>query len=116
MKFIDGLEIDETEILLELVKSAENHRTRQRAHAIILSHKKYSVEELSDIFEVHRDTISRWLDSYEECGISGLFDAPKPGRPKVHESTNHFTFMHKINKLKNFKEISGKRYQLANEG
>jgi len=116
MKFIDGLEIDETKILFELVKFAKNHRLRQRAHAVILSHKKFTVEELSDIFEVHRDTISRWLNSYEENGIGGLFDAPKSGRPKIYLDRIYKTHIHNFNKSQKVKDSTQNRFSLVNFG
>lgn len=82
MKFIRSLTQHEREVLNELVKGANQHRTRQRAHAILLSSKNYSIEDLSVIFDVHRDTVSRWISVWINKGLSGLFDAPKPGRPK----------------------------------
>ena len=83
MKFIKNLSQHERKILADLVRDAEQHRTRQRAHAIILSSKKYSIDDLAGIFDVHRDTVSRWLDVWQTEGLNGLFDAPKPGRPRL---------------------------------
>jgi transposase len=82
MKFVSNLSVDEMEVLSNLIKDASQHRTRQRAHAIVLSAKSYSIDDLSNIFDVHRDTVSRWIDVWYEKGLDGLFDAPKPGRPK----------------------------------
>lgn len=88
MKYVQQLSKEEKEFLLRLLKSSPHHRTRQRAHAIILSEKKMPVETLSGIFEVHRDTISRWIDVWEEKGINGLYDSPKPGRPRISDRNN----------------------------
>ena len=66
------------------MRSSSKHRSRQRAHAIILSSRNYPIELLSEIFDVHRDTVSRWIDVWEEKRIHGLTDAPKPGRPKAN--------------------------------
>ena len=52
-----------------------------RAHAILLSAKGYRLDQLADIFEADRDTVSRWLDDWLTCGLEGLSDAPRPGRP-----------------------------------
>lgn len=71
----------EREVLRQAHKSAPTHRERQRAHAVLLSAKGYRLDQLSDIFEADRDTISRWLDDWQEQGIIGLSDASKPGRP-----------------------------------
>lgn len=82
MKFVSNLSNTELNTLNKLIKDASQHRTRQRAHAIVLSAKNYSIDDLSNIFDVHRDTVSRWIDVWGEQGMNGLFDAPKPGRPR----------------------------------
>jgi transposase len=86
MKYIITLDREQEKVLNKLIQSAPKHRIRQRAHAIVLSSKKFSIEALSEIFNVHRDTISRWLDTWAEKGFEGLIDAPKPGRPKLHQT------------------------------
>ena len=83
MKFISQMDVLNRMELEKLMKCSDSHRTRVRAHAILLSYRKYSIDDIADIFDVHRDTISRWLDSWHEQGIAGLYDAPKPGRPRV---------------------------------
>ncbi len=81
----------ERQVLRQAHKSAPSHRERQRAHALLLSDKGYRLDQLADIFEADRDTISRWLDDWTEHGtehgVDGLRDAPKPGRPaKLNDS------------------------------
>ena len=46
----------------------------------MLSAKGFALEQLADIFSVDRDTVSGWLDAWQERGLDGLTDAPKPGR------------------------------------
>lgn len=76
----------ERQELQQAHKSAPSHRERMRAHAILLSGKGYTLDQLADIFEADRDTLSRWLDDWQAHGISGLRDAPRPGRPaKLNE-------------------------------
>lgn len=84
MKFITSLSKSDEKKLNAIIRSDSAHRTRQRAHAIILSTKKFPIDTIADIFDVHRDTVSRWLDTWDEKGFDGLFDAPKPGRPRIH--------------------------------
>ena len=86
MKFISHIDDNTKKYLKNLVKNSNNYRLRCRAHAILLNDKKYSIDALADIFEVHRDTISRWLDSWEKKGVDGLKDAPKPGRPRKNKN------------------------------
>jgi transposase len=82
MRYIE-LKESEKSILKEKMRSRISFREQQRIHCIILSSKKYKIEELSDIFEVDRDTIARWLDWWEEDGQAGLKDAVKRGRPCI---------------------------------
>jgi len=64
-------------------KNSHLERERDRAHAILLSNKGYSIEQLSGIFEVRRATMGEWFDRWEESGIKGLSDAAKKGRPSI---------------------------------
>lgn len=63
------------------MRTSPSFRTRQRAHAVLLSARGYRIGQLTDIFEVDRDTIARWLDRWERD--EGLDDAPRSGRPRV---------------------------------
>lgn len=56
---------------------------RQRCHYILLSDQGKKIGELSDIFQVSRQTIVGWFDRYEATGISGLHTAKGRGRPAI---------------------------------
>jgi len=56
-------------------------RTRMRAHAILLSERQYAIDQIADIYEVERDSVSAWLDRWEGGGVEKLDDAPRSGRP-----------------------------------
>ena len=58
-------------------------RVRQRAHAIQLSHKSYTLSQLADVFDVGRNTVSQWIDDWETHGLVGLYDRVKSGRPAI---------------------------------
>jgi transposase len=61
-------------------------RVRTRAHAILLSSEGFTIEELMEIFHVERDTISRWLNNWEQGGFEGLHDKARNGRvPTLNE-------------------------------
>lgn len=60
---------------------------RQRAHALQLSHKSYSLSQLAEVFEVNRNTISQWIDDWETFGLIGLYDKAKSGRPTIFSAT-----------------------------
>ncbi len=81
MKFIIPLTEAEQITLLDASRYAPWARFRQRAHAVYLSGKRYSLNQLADIFAVDRDTVSDWLRAWEGKGLLGLRDDFHPGRP-----------------------------------
>ena len=81
MKYIEHLTETETQTLEELMKHHTCARARSRAHAVLLSNRRFKVNEIARIFVIDRDTASRWLSEWETYGIIGIFDAPRSGRP-----------------------------------
>lgn len=74
---------EEDRQLLELLKNrGSSERVRDRCHALLLSDKGYDIGSLSDIFSVHRDTVSNWITKWNTKGKDGLLDKDKPGRPR----------------------------------
>ncbi len=67
--------------LNEIMRNHPSHRTRTRAHAILLSVRHYSINQIADIFAVDRETVTSWLARWEESETDGLDDEPKSGRP-----------------------------------
>ena len=80
-RFVQPLSAEQRAALKQIMQAHPSFRTRSRAHAVLLSEKRYSVDQLADIFDVDRDTISTWLTRWEEGGAGGLDDDPRPGRP-----------------------------------
>jgi len=56
-----------------------NGHERQRYHALLLVTKGYSYRETADILFVDEETISRWVQSYQEQGLDGLKNHPRWG-------------------------------------
>ena len=83
MKYVSTLSKLELETLKEAVAHHSNHRARTRAHAIVLSSRHYSLTQLTDIFDVDRDTLSHWIDLWEAKGLVAIFDAARTGRPPI---------------------------------
>lgn len=81
MKFVSHLIPAVKETLEEARRFHPSNRARQRAHAVLLSDKSYTLSQLSDIFEVKRATVSQWINDWELDGLTGLQDKPKSGRP-----------------------------------
>jgi transposase len=82
-KFIETLSAEDYHKLLENHQTSENFRVRNRSHAIVLSFEKYPIEEIAVICGVHRNTVSRWIERWNEGGLEGVGDVAKNGRPPI---------------------------------
>ena len=80
-RFIGALTEEQREELWSFVLHGTTPRIRHRAHAVLLSEMKKSVDEIAEIFRVSSKTASSWLDRWDESGLDGLDDAPRPGGP-----------------------------------
>lgn len=78
-RFVIELTEEQREELRELMKTANEH-VRRRAHAVLLSARGYSIDRIADIYEVDRNTVSRWLAQWENDGAGGLHDQEGRGR------------------------------------
>ena len=80
MKHISFLSESDQAALEQMHLNGKTARQRQRAHAVLLSAGGYKLDQLADILRADRDTISGWLNAWQERGMDGLADAPKSGR------------------------------------
>ena len=69
--------------LEELWRSDAVHSARCRAHAILLSSQRFSILEISSIFNVTYETVDAWIDRWNQHGRDGLFDGTRSGRPPI---------------------------------
>ena len=81
-KFVKELSSKQREELDQLMRTAPEHM-RKRVHAVILSSRKFSLDQIAHIYEVDRDTISLWLDNWEQDGGAGLSDESGRGRKPI---------------------------------
>jgi transposase len=85
MKYVRLTEPEEITIV-EMRKYHPKSRARERAQMVELSNLGKIIDEIAEIVGRNRDTVSTWLNKYEEYGIAGILDSPKPGRnPKVKD-------------------------------
>jgi transposase len=82
MRFVAPLSRAQVGELEGLRRAGRSHRLRQRAHAVLLSARGYTLDQAADVLAVDRDAISRWLSRWEAGGAAALADAPKSGRPR----------------------------------
>lgn len=82
-KFVNTLSDQEQLKLIENHQTSDNFRIRNRSHAILLSAEKFSVNEIASICRAKRDTVSGWIDNWNEFGFAALADDEKSGRPPI---------------------------------
>lgn len=80
-KFVSELETDQQMSLHHILDTDPSRRVRQRAHSILLSANGTSIDEIAQIYQVHRDTVSSWIDRWTTSGVEGLSDQPRSGSP-----------------------------------
>jgi transposase len=80
-KFVGALTDEERQMLEHLRDHGETPRIRRRAHAILLSAAGRSIDEIVDIFDTNRVSVTSWLNRWSSDGPLGLGDAPRPGGP-----------------------------------
>ena len=80
-RFIQKLTNSQVQRLEEMRDHGGKKRIRQRAHAILLSFGKMTINEISKVFQCARNTAAGWLDRWETEGIDGLDDKQRPGAP-----------------------------------
>ncbi len=80
-KFVQELTDEQKSRLQAIMKSDAPHRKRMRAQAVLLSSRRFSIDQIAAIYEVDRDRVSRWLEWWREAEFDGLADEARTGRP-----------------------------------
>lgn len=80
-KFVQELTEEQKSQLQEIMKSTAAQRTRMRAHVVLLSNRRFSIDQIASIYEVDRDRVSQWLEWWREFEFDGLSDDQRAGRP-----------------------------------
>jgi transposase len=80
-KFVSALTEEQSAQLKAIMKSNAPQRQRMRAHAILLSARSFSIDQIAAIYEVDRDRVSQWLEWWREFQFDGLCDDRRSGRP-----------------------------------
>jgi len=83
MRYVKKLTEEEKKELTKIMETDKSSRVRKRAHSILLSNEGYSRQEIGKIYKVDVDTVSKWLNKWEEKGKAGLADQAKSGRPRI---------------------------------
>jgi Helix-turn-helix domain len=75
---------DEEITQLQTMIRRETGRVSQRARMILLSMQHRTTTELAEIFATDKVTVRRWIHRFNLQGPAGLYDVPRPGRPRKH--------------------------------
>lgn len=83
MKFVVPLTEAERITLLQARAHGPTAALRRRAQAVELSSRGYRLNAIAELLEVHRETVSGWLELWASRGLRGLYDLPRCGRPPL---------------------------------
>ncbi|GEN27261.1 hypothetical protein HVA01_09070 [Halovibrio variabilis] len=78
-----SLTLDEQQVLNEAYQHGEKRALRRRAHAILLSHQGYTIDQISSILKVQRNAVADSFKQWKASGLEGLADKPRGGRPSI---------------------------------
>ncbi len=80
MRFIHDLTPETVSLLNRIYRYSQSHQARQRAQCILLSFRGFTIDQLTQIFDVTRVTIYNWFTAWEDKRFAGLYDRPGRGR------------------------------------
>lgn len=76
---------DEAETLERLARSrTAPARTVERAQIVWQAHQGARVPVIAGRLDIGEATVRRWLRRFNACGLAGLADAPRAGRPATY--------------------------------
>ncbi len=58
-------------------------RYLKRLQSVRLNERGYKVKSISELLEVHYNSVCNWLKRYEQGGVAALAEKPRKGRPKL---------------------------------
>jgi len=61
------------------------HRIAERAKIVLLAHQGKSNLEIAKKLNTRPARVSKWRRRFAECGLSGLLDEDREGRPAVYD-------------------------------
>lgn len=65
----------------------KNTRLKIRLLAIKLSYDGKSVQDISEILSITRQSVANWITNFDDFGIEGIKDSDNVGRPKIINRT-----------------------------
>ncbi len=74
----------------ELYRTTDIVRLRTRTQMVLLAAEKHLlVPEIATIVRTDDETVRTWIKRYQAEGVAGLYDDPRPGKPKKVTDAYH---------------------------
>lgn len=87
-KIKEKLTAEQKSSLKKGYQTGKSHSFRKKCQCILLRDEGKTVQELSTMFSVGKNTIYIWLKLWKTEGINGLYTKPGQGRPPKFDSNN----------------------------
>lgn len=58
-------------------------RYLKRLQSVSLNDRGYKMTSISELLEVHYNSVRSWLKRYEQGGVAALAEKPREGRPRL---------------------------------
>lgn len=71
-------------------------RDHQRARLVLLAADAESNRAIGEKIAMHYNQVSRWRTRYAECGLTGLRDEQRSGRPPLYDHDQVLTMVHLV--------------------
>jgi len=81
VRYVHPLIDTQRDLLENTLTHDASPRARARAHSLLLSARGMTINEITKIYQVDRDTVSTWIRKWEHDGPASLHDKPRSGRP-----------------------------------
>jgi transposase len=81
MRYVHPLIDTQRDLLENTMTHDTSPRARARAHSLLLSAQGMTINAITKIYQVDRDTVATWIRKWEHDGPESLHDKPRSGRP-----------------------------------
>lgn len=89
-RFAKAVDLNEpTKAKLEGIVSQRTNEARlvQRAKIVLLCSQGMPVKQIAEKLDIRANTVIDWRKRFEQEGIEGLYDKPRPGKPVSYDET-----------------------------
>jgi len=81
VRYVHPLIDTQRDLLENTLTHDASPRARARAHSLLLSARGMTINAITTISPVDRDTVATWIRQWEHDGPASLHDQPRSGRP-----------------------------------